>query len=836
MPTRRSIAVLVAAMVLVWTLPVTGGVVDVDDRSNLRADNEAPLADAGLDQEVEQGAWVMLDGGGSRDPDGELVAYEWSIETPNGSTMTPECSTCERTRFQATDVGVYAVTLTVTDDDGASRSDTLYVTVEAGDPPTGPSVSLSGPGELDVDETGTFTASFEAGSAPIERVRWQVDGEAVANRSVPSERKELTLARSFSTAGEREVSVTVVDAEGRTASDGMTLTVQSPEPAPSPDPSPDPGGDGGLTVSITGPDEVERDESGVFDAVVNGADSEVVAYEWSNVDDSDGNTASRQFVESAGSIVTLSVRVRTADGEVATATKEVEVIGPESLPEIVLDGPRFVEQGATANFEVTVFDEGYRVYWYTWEPADGDWDKKDPTYSRTFDEAVGETVNVTVKVHTPYGFVEETRMVRITETVGEPDESKAKPQVSSIDATKVPKEDVDDQYYWRFDAELLHWGGENVTVEWEFADGTTKRTTHQGLNGTTTSSVDVFFTYDPADDPFGRRGPRDRGLPVSVRAVDENGDTDTAEDFFVVTEYPRGSEPLEVSVSPDVTARAGTPLTFSISPVFSGEIDFGDGERSLFGTDPSDGFDQTAEVKHTYDQPGTYTVEVWTNDGRHEELVVNVGEKTYEVYKYQEKSTYLETTKAKKKPRGDRWEIDGVDEVIWDPTGITRTFRQGMTPERIIKSQNWKRAGTKIRTVDETYTLTATESPGSEWSLVEKNVFQDRKRVEYTLPDGTRIVGWKTVYYHRYEKTESRSFVYQVWKHGERTFIYEWEREVTTVETKYSHNKPSNDRNIIGDIETITFSCSNNDAPLHDKKCHPEYDSPEDSPDGTGPR
>jgi hypothetical protein len=43
------------------------------------AANEPPLADAGLDQTVDRGATVLLDGTGSRDPDGEIVSYQWTV-------------------------------------------------------------------------------------------------------------------------------------------------------------------------------------------------------------------------------------------------------------------------------------------------------------------------------------------------------------------------------------------------------------------------------------------------------------------------------------------------------------------------------------------------------------------------------------------------------------------------------------------------------------------------------------------------------------------------------------------------------------------------------------
>jgi hypothetical protein len=93
------------------------------------AENEIPLADAGLDQTVELGTTVVLDATGSRDPDGSIVAFEWTIETPRGRVISPAEATQPRTTFPATEPGLYRVTITVRDDDGASTQDTLYVTV-----------------------------------------------------------------------------------------------------------------------------------------------------------------------------------------------------------------------------------------------------------------------------------------------------------------------------------------------------------------------------------------------------------------------------------------------------------------------------------------------------------------------------------------------------------------------------------------------------------------------------------------------------------------------------------------------------------------------------------
>jgi hypothetical protein len=113
---------VVAVLLIVALVPAAGAT----------GGNEAPLADAGLDQEVEQGRTVVLDATGSVDPDGSIAAYDWTITAPNGSTISPRCSSCARTRFDADQVGRYEVTVDVADGDGATRRDILYVDVGTG--------------------------------------------------------------------------------------------------------------------------------------------------------------------------------------------------------------------------------------------------------------------------------------------------------------------------------------------------------------------------------------------------------------------------------------------------------------------------------------------------------------------------------------------------------------------------------------------------------------------------------------------------------------------------------------------------------------------------------
>jgi hypothetical protein len=86
--------------------------------------NKVPKADAGPDQIALLGVNVLFDGTGSSDPDGTVKSYEWDF----GDGTTGAGATTTHTYAAP---GIYTVTLTVTDDDGATHSDTFSITIQA---------------------------------------------------------------------------------------------------------------------------------------------------------------------------------------------------------------------------------------------------------------------------------------------------------------------------------------------------------------------------------------------------------------------------------------------------------------------------------------------------------------------------------------------------------------------------------------------------------------------------------------------------------------------------------------------------------------------------------
>jgi ELWxxDGT repeat protein len=99
--------------------------------------NQAPHADAGSDQTVDEATVVTLDGSASSDPDGGSLSYSWTQRSGPPVTLSDPGSA--RPRFTAPEVCAGRVTLVfqliVSDGTAASPPDTVSITVLAADQP-----------------------------------------------------------------------------------------------------------------------------------------------------------------------------------------------------------------------------------------------------------------------------------------------------------------------------------------------------------------------------------------------------------------------------------------------------------------------------------------------------------------------------------------------------------------------------------------------------------------------------------------------------------------------------------------------------------------------------
>ena len=133
------------------------------------AQNSAPVANAGNDQNTTTGTVVTLDGSTSSDVDGDTLSYAWSLTTlPSGSNAILTNPTNVSPTFTADVDGTYVVQLIVNDGTVDSAADTVSViaatensapVANAGNDQNvtaGTTVFLDGSGSTDADGDGLF--------------------------------------------------------------------------------------------------------------------------------------------------------------------------------------------------------------------------------------------------------------------------------------------------------------------------------------------------------------------------------------------------------------------------------------------------------------------------------------------------------------------------------------------------------------------------------------------------------------------------------------------------------------------------------------------------------
>ncbi|WP_391091704.1 glycosyl hydrolase family 18 protein [Vibrio sp. NH-UV-68] len=135
--------------------------------------NKAPVANAGADQTVVGPVTVTLDAGASKDSDGAIVSYEWT--QVSGQTVTLMGTNTAQASFAANEVTAsqsYGFKVTVTDNEGASASDTVVISINPQDlPPVNqaPVAVVSAPATVQSGDVVVVdaSASSDADSDPL---------------------------------------------------------------------------------------------------------------------------------------------------------------------------------------------------------------------------------------------------------------------------------------------------------------------------------------------------------------------------------------------------------------------------------------------------------------------------------------------------------------------------------------------------------------------------------------------------------------------------------------------------------------------------------------------
>jgi hypothetical protein len=189
-------------------------------------ENQPPAADAAGPYTGDEGDSITLNAAGSSDPDGDIVSYEWDLDN-NGEYDDASGIT---TDVAFSDNGTYTVGLRVTDDDGAYDSTTTSVTVDN----VAPNVEASADQTVyrygDVTVTGTWTDPARDYDEPYEW-SWDLDGDGnpdqVGSAAYGDIAEETT---SFPLEGTYELTFWIVDKDGGSDHDGLTIEVLNQPP------------------------------------------------------------------------------------------------------------------------------------------------------------------------------------------------------------------------------------------------------------------------------------------------------------------------------------------------------------------------------------------------------------------------------------------------------------------------------------------------------------------------------------------------------------------------------------------------------------------------------
>lgn len=309
-------------------------------------DHTPPVARAGPDVEVGQGVTVRFDGLASTDDRG-VANHTWTFGY-DGNDIVLHGAEAEFT-FQ--EVGVYEVTLTVSDEAGNTAEDWLRVTVRDTTPPVanaGYDVVVDQNQEVTLDGTGSTD------NGVIVEHTW-----VIRDRGATVLRVGPVVSYTFLDVGVYNVTLIVTDDAGNAANDTVSITVR----------------DVTHPVADAGKDrEVDQGDTVTFDGGGSRDDVRVVGYAWAIEDLGGTHVEEGQIVEHTfahAGVFTATLTVRDLEGNTATATVRVTV--RDTSPPVADAGrDRTVDEGHVVVLDGTGSSDNVGITDWIWTFTDGD--------------------------------------------------------------------------------------------------------------------------------------------------------------------------------------------------------------------------------------------------------------------------------------------------------------------------------------------------------------------------------------------------------------------------------------------------------------------------------
>ena len=191
----------------------------------IQGENSAPIANAGIDQNVMTGSMVRLDGSGSVAANADVLTFAWTIQsTPFGRSTILSDATAVNPTFTADFVGPYILRLVVNDGKVDSVPDTVTVTAATAVANSAPVANAGKDQNVMTASTVRLDGSSSSDAdADVLTYAWTIQSVPAGSRTILSDATGVDPTFTADLAGPYVFSLVVSD--GRTDSVAETVTV-----------------------------------------------------------------------------------------------------------------------------------------------------------------------------------------------------------------------------------------------------------------------------------------------------------------------------------------------------------------------------------------------------------------------------------------------------------------------------------------------------------------------------------------------------------------------------------------------------------------------------------
>ena len=240
--------------------------------------NSAPVANAGVAQNVVAGNVVTLDGSASSDANSDPLTYAWTLTAkPAGSAATLSSTTSAKPTFTANLAGTYVANLTV--NDGKVNSTTVTVSITAAVANVAPVANAGVAQNVVAGSTVTLdgSASSDANSDPLTYV-WTLTSRPAGSIAALSSTTSAKPTFTAYLAGTYVASLTVSDGKVNSTTVTVSITAAVANVAPV--------ANAGVAQNVVAGSAVTLDGSASSDA-----NSDPLTYAWTLTSKPSGSTA-----------------------------------------------------------------------------------------------------------------------------------------------------------------------------------------------------------------------------------------------------------------------------------------------------------------------------------------------------------------------------------------------------------------------------------------------------------------------------------------------------------------------------------------------------------------